>query len=344
MATSFGGLIPNGYNGTFMFFQMLSGVTPVTGITPTVVISKAGAAFSSPANAPTELAHGWYYCAGSGSDTNTNGPLLLYATGAGADPTNKEWQIGYLNNYSSNTLGIGALPNAGPGSAGGLPTVGNGAGQITLSSGQVTATFGSSAPSWYYDPTTILTDTYNDVVNIQTVVVSSNSTLLNVQTAVDATSTSVGSGLATNVANISTSVGSGLGTAVSAISTSVGSGLSTAVSNISTSVGSGLATAVDAISTSVGSGLATAVDAISTSVGSGLATLVTALPTSVWTTATVIDGDTPQAAMRYISAALAGVVSGAPSGPLTFKGLDGTTTRLIVTCDAYGNRSSITYD
>jgi len=64
----------------------------------------------------------------------------------------------------------------------------------------------------------------------------------------------------------------------------------------------------------------------------------------VWTLASAIDGKTPQEALQYISAILAGKVSGAGTGTETFVGLDGTTDRVVVTVDTDGNRSAVEYD
>lgn len=52
---------------------------------------------------------------------------------------------------------------------------------------------------------------------------------------------------------------------------------------------------------------------------------------------------TVRQAMRIVAAVVAGKVSGAGSGLETFKGLDGSTTRVQVTTDAAGNRSNVTY-
>lgn len=58
----------------------------VSGSTLTVTISKNGGAFASPAGAVTEISGGWYKIAGNATDTATLGPLILHATGTGADP------------------------------------------------------------------------------------------------------------------------------------------------------------------------------------------------------------------------------------------------------------------
>jgi hypothetical protein len=61
-------------------------ITGLTGATPTVTLSKAGAAFASPSGAVTEIANGWYKVAGNATDTNTLGPIALHATATSADP------------------------------------------------------------------------------------------------------------------------------------------------------------------------------------------------------------------------------------------------------------------
>jgi len=54
-------------------------------------------------------------------------------------------------------------------------------------------------------------------------------------------------------------------------------------------------------------------------------------------------GKTLRQAMRIMAAVLAGKVSGAGSGTETFKGLDGATTRAVVTTDADANRTNVEY-
>jgi hypothetical protein len=56
-----------------------------------------------------------------------------------------------------------------------------------------------------------------------------------------------------------------------------------------------------------------------------------------------VDGKTPAEVLRIIAAILAGKVSGAGSGVETFVGLDGLTTRAVVTVDGSGNRTNVTY-
>lgn len=70
-----------------LFFLVLSSdhISPATGLSPTVTISKNGAAFGSPSGAVSEIANGWYKVAGNATDTGTLGPLALHASAATAD-------------------------------------------------------------------------------------------------------------------------------------------------------------------------------------------------------------------------------------------------------------------
>lgn len=70
----------------FLLVQSSDHITGLTGATPTVTISKNGAAFASPAGAVSEIGSGWYKVAGNATDTLALGPLALHATAAGADP------------------------------------------------------------------------------------------------------------------------------------------------------------------------------------------------------------------------------------------------------------------
>lgn len=58
---------------------------------------------------------------------------------------------------------------------------------------------------------------------------------------------------------------------------------------------------------------------------------------------TLIDSKTIVQALRIIGAAAAGEVSGAGTDTEVFVGLDGSTTRVTVTADADGNRTSVVY-
>lgn len=77
----------------FLMVDSTDHVTGKTGLTPTVTISKNGAAFGSPSGAVTELSSGWYALAGNATDRNTIGEFLIHATGTGADPLDDRYLI-----------------------------------------------------------------------------------------------------------------------------------------------------------------------------------------------------------------------------------------------------------
>lgn len=116
-----------------LIFLMVDGtdhITPKTGLSPTVTLSKNGAAFGAPAGAVTEVGSGWYKVAGNTTDTNTLGSLVLHATGAAADPVDAVFEVVVFDTDDVVRLGLTALPNAAAQAAGGLYTRGVGAGQI----------------------------------------------------------------------------------------------------------------------------------------------------------------------------------------------------------------------
>lgn len=122
----------------FLMVQSSDHLTGITGATPTVTLSKNGAAFAAPAGAVTEVGNGWYKLAANATDAGTNGPLLLHATAASADPTDDRFDVVSYNPDDAVRLGLTALPNVASGSAGAIPTTGTGANQINVASGAVT--------------------------------------------------------------------------------------------------------------------------------------------------------------------------------------------------------------
>lgn len=118
------------YHLFFLMVDSADHITGKTGLTPTVTLSKNGAAFASPAGAITEIGNGQYKLAGNATDENTLGPLMLHASSAGADPKDDTFLIVAYNPFDAVRLGLTALPNAAAEAAGGLYTRGSGAGQI----------------------------------------------------------------------------------------------------------------------------------------------------------------------------------------------------------------------
>lgn len=128
-----GYLIKNG-NTTrpllFLLVQSSDHITPLTGATPTVTISKNGGSFASPSGAVTEIGNGVYKVAANATDAGTNGPLWLHATATSGDPCDERFEVVAFDPEDSVHLGISALPNAAAAASGGLLTFGTGSGQI----------------------------------------------------------------------------------------------------------------------------------------------------------------------------------------------------------------------
>lgn len=80
-------------NLCFLMTDSTDHITGKTGLSPTVTLSKNGASFASPSGSVSEIGNGWYKVAGNATDTNTNGPLLLHATGTGADATDDRFEV-----------------------------------------------------------------------------------------------------------------------------------------------------------------------------------------------------------------------------------------------------------
>jgi hypothetical protein len=121
-----------------LFLMVLTSdhVSPATGLSPTVTLSKSGGAFASPSGAVSEIASGWYKVAGNATDSNTLGPLVLHATAATADPSDTVYNVVVYNPQDSVRLGLTALPNAAAGANGGLPT-GDASGRVTIAPSQL---------------------------------------------------------------------------------------------------------------------------------------------------------------------------------------------------------------
>lgn len=95
---------------TFFLAQSSDHISGLTGVNPTVTLSKNGGAFAFPAGAVTEVGNGWYQVAGNATDANTLGPLILHATATGADPTDDIFPVVAYNPQNSGSLGLTAMP------------------------------------------------------------------------------------------------------------------------------------------------------------------------------------------------------------------------------------------
>lgn len=75
------------YTRLFLMVDSADHLTAKTGLTVTVTLSKAGAAFGAAGGTVSEVANGVYKIALTTTDTNTLGDLAFHCTATGADPT-----------------------------------------------------------------------------------------------------------------------------------------------------------------------------------------------------------------------------------------------------------------
>lgn len=121
-------------NLRFLLVLTSDHITGATGITPTVTISKNGAAFAAPSGAVTEISGGWYKIAGNATDTNTLGPIDIHATGTGCDPTDvmNAAMVVAFDPQDAVRFGLTALPNAAASAVGGLPVAVDTSGRVDV--------------------------------------------------------------------------------------------------------------------------------------------------------------------------------------------------------------------
>jgi len=93
----------------FLMVDSTDHISGKTGLSPTVTLSKNGGSFASPSGAVTEVGNGYYKVAGNATDTATLGPLILHATGTGADPTDVEYMVVAFDPLSATDLGLSRL-------------------------------------------------------------------------------------------------------------------------------------------------------------------------------------------------------------------------------------------
>lgn len=206
-----------GYPLLFLMVDSTDHVTGKTGLTPTVTISKAGAAFASPAGAVTEIANGWYKVAGNATDTNTFGPIALHATGTAADPTDRDiWEVVAFNPQDATALGLSRID----------ATITSRMASYTQPTGFLAATFPAG--------------TIANTTNITAGTVTTVTNLTNAPTAGDFTATmktSIGTAVAASaVASVAGNVGGN-------VIGSVGSVTGLTVSNLDATISSRLSTA-----------------------------------------------------------------------------------------------------
>ena len=96
-------LILNGDTRPVLFFLTAAAdhIAGLAGASPTVTISKNGAAFGAHAGAVAEVGDGWYRLIPAGADVTTNGIFLLHAVADGADPVDVKCQVVAFDPYDA---------------------------------------------------------------------------------------------------------------------------------------------------------------------------------------------------------------------------------------------------
>ena len=77
----------------FLMVDSSDHISPKVSLSPTVLISKNGGSFVSPAGAVSEIGNGWYQIAGNSTDAGALGPLIVHASASGADPTDVVFRV-----------------------------------------------------------------------------------------------------------------------------------------------------------------------------------------------------------------------------------------------------------
>lgn len=213
-------------------------VSPATGKTIAITISKNGGAYGNPsagATNATGIANGSYYVDLSTTDTGTLGPLFVRGTEADTDTI-----VTIYNVVAATNAGFTALPAAAADAAGGLPI--SDAGGLDLDA-RLDAAITSRMAS-YTQPTGFLTATFPATVasttNITGGTITTVTNLTNAPTAGDFTSTmktSIGTAVAASaVASVTGNVGGN-------VTGSVGSVVGLTASNLDATISSRLASA-----------------------------------------------------------------------------------------------------
>lgn len=285
-------LIPQSTTGTplpFLLVQSSDHITALTGASPTVTISKNGAAFASPGGAITELANGWYLVAGNATDTNTLGPIYLHATAASGDPSDT-----VVAQVFDPVRGVGsptALPNAAAAASGGLPTIGVTIPNATAGASGGLLIAGSNAGTTTFNALTVTNaTTLSGAVSLgSTLTVTGTTSLAAVTTSGTVTlnaltvtnATTLTGGLTANITgNLSGSVGSVTG-AVGSVTGAVGSVTGNVGGNVTGSVGS-VVGAVGSVTGNVGGNVTGSVGSVASGGITTASFAASALTTSVF--------------------------------------------------------------
>lgn len=222
------------YNIPFFMIDATDSITGKTGLSPTVTLSKNGAAFGAAGGSVTEIGNGWYYLAANTTDTGTLASLLLHATATGADPWDEAHQVLVDipgGSISSVTGSVGSV-------------TGNVGGNVVGSVGSVVATVSANLTQILG---TALTETAGQLAAgfKKFFNVGSPTSTMNEITLVDTTTTLTNavSSVTGSVGSVTGAVGSVIGNVGGNVVGSVGSVTGLTVANLDTTVSSRLSTA-----------------------------------------------------------------------------------------------------
>lgn len=121
------------YPITFLMVDSADHITGKTGLTPTVTVSKNGAAFGVPEGAVTEIGNGWYALAGDVDDRDTLGELLVHAEASGADPVDDRYLIVPWDPFDNRAMGLIVLSQLDVSAVTQVPA--SSAGHLTITAG-----------------------------------------------------------------------------------------------------------------------------------------------------------------------------------------------------------------
>ena len=93
----------------FFMVDSANHISPKTGLSPSVQISKAGGTFATAGGTVAEIGSGWYKITLSSTDTDTLGALAFHITASGADSVDFTIQIVAFDPESSTNLGLSRI-------------------------------------------------------------------------------------------------------------------------------------------------------------------------------------------------------------------------------------------
>lgn len=344
----------------FLLVSSTDDKTAVTGVTPTVQLSKNGGAFAGATNSPSEIANGWYKVALTTTETNTDGALIIRATGTGADEWRDVHQVLTTNPADVVSIANNAITAA---------AIADGAiDAATFAAGAIDAAAVATSAVSEIQSGLMLAASYSAPPSAAAIAAAVWDYLTSAATTVG----SLGKRIADNLTGDAYArLGAPAGASVSADIAAI-QAKTTNLPSSPAAVGSAMTLATDAVNaaavatsavTELQAGLMlaasytapdnTSIAAIKAKTDNLPASpaATSDIPSAAANAAALLDsadgvetGLTPRGALRLISAALAGVLSGAGGSTVTIRNVGDTKNRIQATVDSDGNRSAVTTD